>query len=258
MPAWTRAPVVEVGGRSVPLRLVRNPRARRYILRVNPDRTARVTIPRGGSAEEALRFVGRQEAWLEKQFQRLAERPVLPVPWGHGTEILFRGEKVRLQVEKSEAGTVARFGRNRVVIPDGETTPHVVAYSSLGECCELGIPCLGNDLRPFVQREMWRLAISELTGRTLELAGQKGFLVNRVWVRNQRSRWGSCSRRGTISLNWRLIQVPESVRDYIILHELAHLREMNHSRRFWQVVEEICPDFQLAEDYLRKHSGLLR
>jgi predicted metal-dependent hydrolase len=59
-------------------------------------------------------------------------------------------------------------------------------------------------------------------------------------------------------LNWRLVQVPESVRDYIILHELAHLREMNHSRRYWRVVEELCPNYREAEDYLRKHSGLLR
>jgi hypothetical protein len=77
-------------------------------------------------------------------------------------------------------------------------------------------------------------------------------------VRNQRSRWGSCSRRRTISLNWRLIQTPAFVRDYIILHELMHLREMNHSARFWRQVEIVCPDYRNAEHWLKQHSRMLR
>ena len=81
-----------------------------------------------------------------------------------------------------------------------------------------------------------------------------GISVRRVSVRNQRSRWGSCSRRGTISLNWRLIQTPVFVRDYVILHELAHLRQMNHSARFWREVARLCPDFQIAEAWLKRHS----
>ncbi len=89
------------------------------------------------------------------------------------------------------------------------------------------------------------------------LASRNGFTVNRVTVRNQRTRWGSCSRRGTISLNWRLIQTPDYVRDYIALHELAHLRHMNHSRRFWQEVERLCPDYRSAERWLKQNRGIL-
>ena len=76
-------------------------------------------------------------------------------------------------------------------------------------------------------------------------------------MRNQRSRWGSCSRRGTISLNWRLVQTPAYVRDYLVLHELAHLKEMNHSRRFWREVERLCPGFREAERWLKQHASLL-
>jgi predicted metal-dependent hydrolase len=82
--------------------------------------------------------------------------------------------------------------------------------------------------------------------------------VRRISIRNQRSRWGSCSRRGTISLNWRLIQAPPAVRDYLILHELAHFREMNHSQRFWREVARLCPQFAEAERWLNQHSDLLR
>jgi predicted metal-dependent hydrolase len=78
-----------------------------------------------------------------------------------------------------------------------------------------------------------------------------------VTVRNQRSRWGSCSAGGTVSLNWRLVQAPESVRDYIIYHELMHLREMNHSHRFWARVEEVCPGWRDAERWLKRNGSLL-
>jgi len=85
------------------------------------------------------------------------------------------------------------------------------------------------------------------------LAALHGVNVSLVTVRNQKSRWGSCSRRGTISLNWRLIQTPKFVRDYIILHELAHRRQMNHSGKFWQEVERLCPDYLQAKRWLKQH-----
>jgi len=92
----------------------------------------------------------------------------------------------------------------------------------------------------------------------MELAALHGVKVSRVTVRNQKSRWGSCSRRGTISLNWRLIQSPGFVRDYIILHELAHRRQMNHSEKFCQEVERLFPDYLRAERWLKQHANLLR
>jgi predicted metal-dependent hydrolase len=78
-----------------------------------------------------------------------------------------------------------------------------------------------------------------------------------VLVRNQRTRWGSCSARRTISLNWRLIQTPPFVRDYIIVHELMHLREMNHSQRFWHQVARAYPRWREAEAWLKQHRRLL-
>jgi predicted metal-dependent hydrolase len=81
--------------------------------------------------------------------------------------------------------------------------------------------------------------------------------VREVSVRNQRTRWGSCTTAGVISLNWRLVQAPESVRDYVIYHELMHLREMNHSDRFWRRVEEVYPDWRDAERWLKRNGSLL-
>jgi predicted metal-dependent hydrolase len=114
------------------------------------------------------------------------------------------------------------------------------------------------NLRPDIEDYLWRLAGRELPARALELAALHKFQVRRVAVRDQRSRWGSCSRLGTISLNWRLVQTPVLVRDYIILHELAHLKQMNHSRRFWAEVQRLCPEFRQAERWLKQHAELLR
>ena len=78
--------------------------------------------------------------------------------------------------------------------------------------------------------------------------------MNRVTVRAQKTRWGSCSARGTLSLNWRLIHAPPEVVDYLIIHELMHRREMNHSARFWKLVAQACPDYPAAEQWLKNSS----
>jgi predicted metal-dependent hydrolase len=78
--------------------------------------------------------------------------------------------------------------------------------------------------------------------------------VSRVSIRNQRTRWGACSATGTITLNWRLIQVPDFVREYVLVHELMHRRELNHSRRFWRLVAACCPRLREARTWLR-HEG---
>ena len=226
---------LSVGGREVPLVLVRNLRARRYVLRLRPDGSARVTVPRGGSMAEARRFVERNRAWLEQQLQRLAARPVRPAEWRLGTEILFRGELVKLEAVANGARGFVQFAGEMVKVPDS-----------------------AGDLRGAVENRLWKVAARELPPRVAEFAVMHQLAVRRVTVRNQRSRWGSCSRKGTISLNLRLIQAPPLVRDYIILHELMHLRHMNHSARYWREVERVCPGYEIAERWLKQHSFLLR
>lgn len=222
------------GARRVRLCFVRNRRARRYILRLRPDGAARVTVPRGGSVAEARRFAEKHVIWLERQLLRQALRPPRPAAWSFGTEIHFRGERVRLEPGDNEDTGLVRFG--------GET---------------VRVPSATEDLRPVIERHLRKLAAQELPARVFELAAPHQLPVQRVTVRNQRSRWGSCSRRGTISLNWRLVQTPPFVRDYLVLHELAHLEEMNHSRRFWTHVGRLCPAFREAERWLKQHSSLL-
>jgi predicted metal-dependent hydrolase len=215
---------------SIPIDYRKRHNARRYILRMNEWRDGGcVTIPRGGNLEEARKFAKRNLLWLEGQLKKLRDHVKAA---GDQNSILYSGEKVSL--EASQDGLVFM----------GEHTVRLASDNV--------------DIRTQVEEKLWELARTELPPRVAELAARHGLRVNRVSVRNQRSRWGSCSARGVISLNWRLVQTPEYVRDYIIVHELMHLREMNHSHRFWKLVHEAFPQTQAAEQWLRLHAALLR
>jgi predicted metal-dependent hydrolase len=100
-------------------------------------------------------------------------------------------------------------------------------------------------------RALREQAKRELPTRLLELAAQHGLAVSRISIRDQRSRWGSCSRSGHICLNWRLVQMPAMVRDYVLIHELMHLKRMDHSRTFWKLVAAACPEHKKARAWLR-------
>jgi len=223
-----------IGSGQIPMVFIRNRRARRYVLRLRPDGVARVTVPRGGSQAEALRFAERNHPWLAQQVEKLASRPKARRAWLLGTEILLRGETVKIEAGTNGESGMVRFGLEMIRVFHIE-----------------------GDLRTLIERHLRNLAAKEFPHRVFELAAPHRLPVKRVSVRNQRTRWGSCSRRGTISLNWRLIQAPPFVRDYLIFHELAHLREMNHSPRFWREVEKLCPEYRLAEKWLRENSKLL-
>jgi predicted metal-dependent hydrolase len=108
-----------------------------------------------------------------------------------------------------------------------------------------------DNVRPAIEEDLKMLAKFELVPRLHELAAAHRLEPGAISIRNQRSRWGSCARNGNIALNFRLVQMPAAVRDYVLLHELMHIRHQNHSRRFWKLVESVCPDFRDAERWLR-------
>jgi predicted metal-dependent hydrolase len=212
----------------------RSHRARNYRLTLRRDGTAVATIPARGSEREARRFVEQHQEWLERARARQRNRPRAAEIWTIGTRVLWRGELTEIRIAVAGDKPKACLGADvfRVARLDG-------------------------DLRPTLEAHFARRAKVELPARTWELAAVTGVAVTHVTVRNQRSRWGSCSSNGTISLNWRLVQTPEFVRDYIIYHELMHLREMNHSERFWARVEEVCPGWREAERWIKRNGALV-
>jgi predicted metal-dependent hydrolase len=218
---------------SLSVDFVRERRARKYIIRIRPDGSLRVTIPRGGSRREAEAFVATHRQWAERERLRVAAQHA-PLEWHVGTAILLRGIEAMLRVEERPSGRVLVLDGERVRVEPGQ-----------------------RNLRPAAEVALRRIAARELLPRLRELAARHGLTVARATIRNQRSRWGSCSRAGTIALNFRLIQMPPAIAEYVLLHELMHLRQQNHSRRYWRLVEEVCPDFRDAERWLRQQGRSL-
>jgi predicted metal-dependent hydrolase len=183
--------------------------------------TLRLTVPRGASIEGGVRFAEGQASWIAEEWERAATERA---PWRAGTMVWYRGE--RRPIESDGAALV--LGPVRVA---DDTS-----------------------VRPRIEAALRRLAADELRARAEELTRRTERRVARISIRNQRSRWGACSSRGVITLNWRLIQMPPEVADYVILHELAHLAHPNHSRRFWREVEALCPWWRDSERWLRQHA----
>jgi predicted metal-dependent hydrolase len=226
---FLRAPAED----DIVVHFVRERRARKYIIRVRPDGSLRVTIPRGGSRRDADAFVARHRAWAEGERRRVAVEHA-PLEWPAGHSVLLHGCPVPLRVERNARGRLLMFGDERVRLEE-----HVT------------------NLRAAAEQALRQIAARELLPRLFDLAVAHGLTVTRAAIRNQRSRWGSCSRGGAIALNFRLVQMPPSVCEYVLLHELMHLRQQNHSRRYWRLVEQVCPAFRDAERWLRCHGRSL-
>lgn len=212
----------------------RHAQARRYIARVDSEGQIVLTLPRGGTQRDALSFANNHYEWLVDEKRKALLRRKEKGRLFAGDQIWFRGERHPLGVVRDWGRPILRFADQAVLIADAEM--------------DLARP-LGQHLRG--------LAKKEFPVRTQYFADRHGVKFSRVAVRDQRTRWGSCSAAGTISLNWRLIMTPPETSDYIIIHELMHTEEMNHSHRFWRLVREACPDYKRHEDWLGRHQNEL-
>lgn len=216
--------------RVVLVTLRRHRRAKRYTIRIGTDGKVVVTVPPRGSFSWAAQFAREQSDWILTRLNKIKR----PLPLKPGSDILYRGERVVIHVHTEITGFRVQFSDQ--------------SFSLKG---------LPDDLKNQIERHLRIQATTELRSRTIELATLHGIGIARIRIGAQRSRWGSCSSKGTISLNWRLIQTPLHVRDYIILHELAHRQHMNHSPSFWGLVEKLCPTYKESETWLKSNPGIL-
>jgi predicted metal-dependent hydrolase len=220
-------------GESVAVRLRRNAQARRYTLRIHAaTRDVVLTIPSRGSLREAKVFAQRHAPWIAARLKRLPQA----MPFAHGTTIPLRGMPHRIEHRPRARGT---------------------AWMECGDdgaqlLCVAGAPQhIGRRVRDYLKREAKR----DLDAASRAAARALNAKLTRVSIRDQTSRWGSCSTTGVLSYSWRLILAPSFVLDYLAAHEAAHLVEMNHSKRFWRLVEKVCPDFKRAKAWLDAHGS---
>ena len=213
--------------------LRRNARARRFTLRVqSATREVVLTLPPRGSLKQAREFAERNAAWIATRLARLPEL----IPFADGALVPLRGVAHRITHRPHARGTVWTE-----IAEDG--TPLI--------CAAGDGPHVARRVGDFLKKEAKR----DLDAASRRAAGALGVTLRRVSVRDQSSRWGSCSTTGVLSYSWRLIFAPPFVLEYLAAHEAAHLVEMNHSRAFWRQVERICPDFRRAKDWLDKNGA---
>jgi predicted metal-dependent hydrolase len=154
---------------------------------------------------------------------------------------------------------VDRDGVVRVTIPRGGSRREAEAFARRNQAwiTRQRDRAAGKALLVGEERRLRQLARETLPQRLLALAGLHDLAVSRVSIRNPKARWGSCSRDGHICLNWRLVRMPDWVRDYVLIHELMHLRQMNHSPAYWALVAAACPDYREARAWLRVHGDAI-
>ena len=221
-------------GAVYPVELRRHPQARRYTLRVKAaSRAIVLTMPPRGTLREAKAFALRNGAWIAARLKRLPDA----IPFADGVEVPLRGVMHTIVHRAQTRGTVwIEMGDDGALLCVAGDTAHV-----------------GRRVRDFLKREAKR----DLDAASRRYAAALGVAAKRISVRDQVSRWGSCTAGGVLSYSWRLILSPPHVLDYLAAHEVAHLVEMNHSRAFWRVVARICPDWQRAKGWLTTHGNAL-
>ncbi len=217
-------------GASVPYITIRSSRARSIKLRIVPDGYLEIVVPKRASLPDVHTLVRLNARWITDHLERL-EAADGAVPGF----VKYLGEDYEVVVSNRDArrSTVTMIGRTlSVELRAGSAVAPVVERFLIDRAGEMLA----------ARAELWSKAI--------------GIDYLRLSVRDQRTRWGSCSSTGNLNFNWRLVMAPVAVLDYVVVHELMHRREMNHSPSFWKGVEEQCPDYRLHRSWL-KQNGLL-
>jgi predicted metal-dependent hydrolase len=217
-------------GAVYPVELRRHAQARRYTLRVRTaSRAVVLTMPVRGSVREAKAFAERSGAWIAARLKRLPQA----IPFADGLELPLRGVPHRIVHRPGARGTV-----------------WTEAGDGIALLCVAGDRAhLARRVRDFLKREAKR----DLDAASRRYAAALGVALKRVSVRDQVSRWGSCTAAGVLSYSWRLILAPPHVLDYLAAHEVAHLVEMNHGPRFWRLVRTLTPDCATPRAWLKRH-----
>lgn len=225
----------EVAGRSLPLRIVENARARRLTLRIEPAGSLRMTVPPGMPAREIDGFLARHRGWLEERLAKLPDRPqVRP-----GVKLPFKGVPHSILHEASPRGTV-------LIGQDETGRPALVVHGDRRH--------LPRRLADFLKRQ----ARAEIEPLVMKHAATVGRRAKAIRYRDTVSRWGSCTADGTLSFSWRIMMAPPAVIDYLVAHEVAHLKEMNHGPQFWKLCESLCPRTKEARAWLKRNGSALQ
>lgn len=228
-------------GVAVPYTVRISQRARRVSLRISPSTGLEVVLPRGAGRSRGEALLREKAEWVRRTLARMhsVSTPATPLPLTSGCALPFAGEQLTLALS-----TGAPAGRFRV--------------QCVGGVLRLTVSDLEQETIRAALRAWYRREANRVFAERLRVCNVFGFTYGRVSIKEQKSRWGSCSRKGNLNFNWRLLLAPLPVLDYVVIHELAHLQEPNHGPRFWALVASACQSHREHRRWLKEHGHDLR
>ena len=234
--AWADVPhephFITVADKRLQVSFRNNVRAKRMVLRLSRDASGVVvTLPKRVSRTQALAFVDKSMPWIATQFQR---RPPVTVI-ANGAIIPLHGEPHVVNATSERRGLITIDAQTRTIHVPGD------------------VKHLARRLEDWLKKQ----AKAELAEASHRYAKAMEVDIKRITIRDQKSRWGSCSASGDLSYSWRLILAPAFVLDYVAAHEVAHRQQMNHGPRFWRLVLTHCPRASEAKQWFKHHSSEL-
>jgi predicted metal-dependent hydrolase len=230
---------VTLGGRRIEYTVRVSLKAKRLRIGVTPADGLVVVTPCGFDLSLLPDLLKTKERWILRHLEEADQAKVRQAPpvLENGVQLPYRGGLLTLRVTLATRDVAV--GQH-----DGSLRVRLSRLS-------------GETLRPIVEAWYRAEAHRVITERVEALAARFGAAYGKVNIRNQKARWGSCSSRRNLNFNWRLIMAPPEIMDYILIHELTHLEQMNHSVQFWQLVAARCPDYRRCEVWLKKQGATL-
>jgi predicted metal-dependent hydrolase len=225
--------IIKLGEREIDVQLKRSARARWARLEVHLRRGVRVILPASAPESDAVRFIHTKAEWLTRAIARIdrLRRRVPDRRLVTGERLPYLDETLTLEVSNGPLRVERRGSILAVSVPRR----------------------VESRVRAAIEEWVAAQAEAELGRRVRETAARFGIAIRGIRISSARSRWGSCSSTGIISLSWRLMLAPSRIADYLVAHELAHVAHRNHSAGFWSRVAALCPAYRDAERWLRKH-----
>lgn len=210
-------------------------------------RRAEVVIRAPVAVPEALLldFLQQKARWVQQKIAEQTQRlesvapPVAPV-YTQGTEVVFMDERLTLVLGRGATAAIRRVDQHLHVL--------LSTRSRLPDA---------QQIQQLLMRWYQQQALHILTAKTAQLTGQMGLVCSAVTVKATRSKWGHCTSRGAIQYNWNILLAPEHIVDYLVAHEVCHLRHQNHSRDFWALVASVCPSFAADRAWLKANGARL-
>ncbi len=226
-------------GQKVHYRLRVSRRARHLRLEISPNQGLTVILPHRAPGSEVERLLAQKEDWILKHLKKIGTSPPRKITLKDGSTIPYKGipHKVVLRPHTRSFFSVQLQSRTLLIqVPPVEQAPVNAVLESWFR---------------------WQAKI-QIEQLVRQLARRYNLRPGRISIRDQKTRWGSCSSKGNLNFNWRLLMAPIGVLRYVVIHELTHLNELNHSKKFWALLADRCPDFREHEAWLKEHGAELR